>query len=261
MSRIALAALILAGTLVPGLAVAGSRATPPQGPALRELTSTAGIRAAQRLARSRQGIVAFAVLDQKERLRGLSRTQRFPSASVVKAMMMVAVLRRAAGRRLSDRARSLLWPMITRSDNDTASAIYMEIGDRGLNAVARAAGMRRFKPSSVWGRSQITAADQVRFFIQIDKLVPPEHRRYARKLLSSIVKPQRWGIPPVAKSKGLKTFFKGGWVPGITHQVALIERGRSRVALAVLTKGAPSYEYSHETIARIAKRVLRREAR
>ena len=120
--------------------------------------------------------------------------------------------------------------------------------------------MRRFTPSSVWGDSQITAADQVRFFIQIDKLVPAAHRRYARKLLSSIVRPQRWGITPVARSKGLKTFFKGGWVPGITHQVALIERGRSRIALAVLTKGAPSYEYSHETIARIAKRVLRREA-
>jgi Beta-lactamase enzyme family len=262
MRRILLAAALLVGALASNLATAGSQAAEPrQTPALRELTSTAGIKAAQRFARSRQGLVAFAVLDQKERLRGLHRTQRFPSASVVKAMMMVAVLRRAEGRRLSDRARSLLWPMLTRSDNDSASAIYGQIGDRGLNAVARAAGMRRFRPSSVWGRSQITAADQVRFCLQIDKLVPPEHRRYARKLLSSIVKPQRWGIPPVARAKGLKTFFKGGWVPGITHQVALIERGRSRVALAVLTKGAPSYEYSYETISRIAKRVLRRDAR
>ena len=42
------------------------------------------------------------------------------------------------------------------------------------------------------------------------------------------------------------------------HQVALVQRGRSRIALAVLTQGAPSMEYSHETIARIAKRVLRR---
>jgi hypothetical protein len=121
--------------------------------------------------------------------------------------------------------------------------------------------MRKFKPSSVWGNSQITPADQVRFFIQIDELVPPAHRRYARKLLSSIVKAQRWGIPPVARAKGLKTFFKGGWRTGYTHQVALLERGRSRVALAVLTKGAPSPEYSHETIARIAKRVLRRSTR
>jgi Beta-lactamase enzyme family len=176
-------------------------------------------------------------------------------------MMMVAVLRRAEGRRLTVTERRLLAPMITRSDNDTASAIYGQIGDPGLNAVARVAGMRRFRPSSVWGNSQITTADQVRFFIRIDKLVPPAHRRYARKLLSSIVKSQRWSIPSVARSKGLKTFFKGGWVTDITHQVALLERGRSRVALAVLTKGAPSHEYSHETISRIAKRVLRRARR
>jgi hypothetical protein len=150
--------------------------------------------------------------------------------------------------------------MITRSDNDSASAIYLQIGDPGLNAVARVAGMRKFKPSSVWGNSQITAADQVRFFIQIDDLVPPAHRRYARKLLSSVVKPQRWGIAPVAHSKGLKTFFKGGWRSCCVHQVALVERSRSRVALAVLTRDAPSMAYSHETIARIAKRALRRDA-
>jgi hypothetical protein len=200
------------------------------------------------------------VLDQRNRLRGLNRTMRFNSASVVKAMMMVSILRRAEGRRLSARVRALLRPMITRSDNDSASAIYLQIGDPGLNAVARVAGMRKFKPSSVWGNSQITAADQVRFFIQIDELVPPAHRRYARKLLSSVVKPQRWGIAPVAHSKGLKTFFKGGWRSCCVHQVALIERGRSRVAMAVLTRNAPSMEYSHETIARIAKRVLRRAA-
>ena len=199
------------------------------------------------------------MLDQRNRLRGLDRTLRFNSASVVKAMMMVSILRRADGRRLSARERALLKPMITRSDNDAASAIYVQIGDPGLNAVARAAGMHKFTPSSVWGNSQITAADQVRFFIQIDELVPPAHRRYARKLLSSVIGPQRWGIPPVARSKGLKTFFKGGWRSCCVHQVALLERGRSRVALAVLTRGAPSMAYSHETIARIAKRVLRRE--
>jgi hypothetical protein len=51
--------------------------------------------------------------------------------------------------------------------------------------------------------------------------VPRAHRHYARKLPSSIVKGQRWGIAAAARRKGLKAFFKGGWVPGITHQVAL----------------------------------------
>ncbi len=257
MAKSAVFMVLVTATVAPGLAVAGRGTAQRSQAAVRALTSTAGIRAAQRFARSRQGFVAFAVLDQDNRLRGLSRTEHFNSASVVKAMMMVAILRRAEGRRVTDAERALLKPMITRSDNDAASAIYIKIGDPGLNAVARVAGMRKFKPSSVWGNSQITAADQVRFFIQIDKLVPPAHHRYARKLLSSIIGPQRWGIPPIAKSKGLKTFFKGGWRACCVHQVALIQRGRSRIALAVLTRNAPSMEYSHETIARIAKRVLR----
>jgi hypothetical protein len=149
--------------------------------------------------------------------------------------------------------------MITRSDNAAASAIYAEIGPRGLRKVARAAGMRKFSPAGPWGVSQITAADQVRFFLRIDRLVPRPHRRYARELLSSITKEQRWGIAPVARRRNLKAFFKGGWVPGITHQVALLERGRDgrRIALAVLTRNSPSMAYGEGTIEGIAARLLR----
>lgn len=204
--------------------------------------------------------MALAVLDERsKRVRGLRRTTRFRSASVVKAMMLVSVLRRAAGRPLSDGERAELRPMITRSDNATASAIYARIGPGALRRVARAAGMRSFAPASPWGVSQITAADQVRFFLRIDRLVPSRHRRYARRLLSSIVKGQRWGIAPVARRKGLKIFFKGGFVPGITHQVALLERRRdgARIALAVLTRDSPSMAYGERTIEGVAARALR----
>jgi hypothetical protein len=255
MSKIAAIALLL-GLVAPG-AVKPQAVDTRQG---KRLASAAGIRAAQHFARSRQGVVAFAVLDARsKRVRGLQRTTRFRSASVVKAMMLVSTLRRAGKRHLSETERRLLWPMITRSDNDAASAIYGRIGDKGLRKVAHVAGMRKFSPSPVWGTSQITAADQVRFFLRIDKLVPRAHRRYARKLLSSVTKAQRWGIAPVARRKRLKAFFKGGWVPGITHQVALLERKRDgkRIALAVLTRNSPSMAYGEETIERIAARVLR----
>jgi hypothetical protein len=195
-----------------------------------------------------------------EHVRGLQRTTRFRSASVVKAMMMVSVLRRAAGRPLTHAERARLWPMITRSDNAAASGIFADIGKRGLRKVARVAGMKRFTPAGpVWGLSQITADDQVRFFLHIDELVPRRHRHYARKLLSSIVKGQRWGIAPVARRLGLKIFFKGGFVPGITHQIALLEDRATgeRIALAVLTRNSPSMAYGEKTIAGIAARVLR----
>jgi hypothetical protein len=255
MFRNSIIVLLLAG-IIPG-AVLALAADAQES---RRLATAAGIKAAQRFADSRRGVVAFAVLDQRsKRVRGLRRTMRFRSASVVKAMMLVSVLRRAGKRRLSETQRRRLRPMITRSDNAAASAIYAEIGAHGLRRVARAAGMTKFTPAGPWGVSQITAADQVRFFLRIDKLVPRAHRRYARKLLCSITKPQRWGIAPVAHRKKLKAFFKGGWVPGITHQVALLEhtRGRDRIAVAVLTRNSPSMAYGQKTIEGVTSRALR----
>jgi hypothetical protein len=220
------------------------------------LTTRAGIRRARRFARSREGAVAFAVIDAEHRPRGLRRTTRFPSASVSKAMLLVAALRRAGGERLDAADRRHLRPMITLSDNDAASAVYGRVGGEGLRRVARAAGMRRFAEVGHWAAARITAADQARFFLSIDKLVPAAHRRYARKLLSSIVTSQRWGIARAARRERVKVFFKGGWRNGLTHQVALLERGGRRLALAVLTSGSPSMAYAQETIERIASRVL-----
>jgi hypothetical protein len=220
------------------------------------LTTMASIRRARRFAHTRQGVVAFAVLDTGHRPRGLRRTAHFPSASVSKAMLLVAVLRRAGSRHLTTHERALLRPMITLSDNDAASAIYAEIGGAGLQRVAHAAGMNAFVDVGHWAGARITAADQARLFLRIDRLVPAAHRRYARKLLSSIVPGQRWGIARVARRERVKVFFKGGWRNGITHQVALLERRGRRIALAVLTSGSPSMGYATETIERIAARVI-----
>jgi Beta-lactamase enzyme family len=220
------------------------------------LATSVGIAAAVRYARTRAGTVAFAVLDERGRLRGLRRTLRFPSASVVKAMLMVAVLRRVGRGHLGADQRDLLRRMITVSDNDAASAIYAQVGGAGLRSVARAAGARRFADVGNWADAQLTAADQARFFLRVDRIVPAAHRRYARQLLSSIVRWQRWGIPPVARAHGMKVFFKGGWRTGIVHQVALLERSGRRVALAVLTSGEPSMAYGEATIEGIARRVL-----
>jgi Beta-lactamase enzyme family len=223
----------------------------------RALTTPARIARAQRFARRRAGVVAFTVLEKNARPRGLRRTVRFRSASVVKAMLMVAVLRRAGRRRVTNVRRRHLRRMITVSDNDAANALYAEVGGRGLRKVARAAGMRKFVDVGHWAEAWITAADQARLFLQIDRLVPRAHRRYGRKLLSSVVSWQRWGIARVARRRHMKVFFKGGWRTGILHQAALLERNGRRVALAVLTSGSPSETYARETMERIAVRVLR----
>ena len=120
--------------------------------------------------------------------------------------------------------------------------------------------MTRFDVSFNWADALLTAHDQARLFLRIDRLTPRRHRAYLRELLGSIVPSQRWGIAPVADERGFHVMFKGGWRTGIFHQVALLERDDRRIALAVLTSGT-EHGYGRETQAGIAARVLSRPAR
>jgi hypothetical protein len=212
--------------------------------------------AAKRFADARAGRVAFCVAEPGRGLRGLRRTEGFPAASVVKAMLLVAALRRARDRPLSAGERRRLAPMVRESSNRSARAIHALVGYPGLRAVARAARMRRFEPTSLFN-ARIDAADQARFLLHLDDVVPRRHRAYARGLLRTVVAYQRWGIPQAAARRGLRAYFKGGWRRGLTHQVALVEgAGGRRVAIAVLTAGSPSQDYARATITGIAARLL-----
>jgi hypothetical protein len=148
--------------------------------------------------------------------------------------------------------------MIRFSDNDAARATYEIVGRGGLHQVARVAGMTRFAMfSDHVGRAKLTAGDQARLFLRLDDLLPRRHRAYARALLRSIVPSQRWGIPKVAGARGFRVYFKGGWLGSDVHQAALLERGRRRLAIVVMTSGDPSQAYGERTIEGISRRLLR----
>jgi len=217
--------------------------------------------AAVRYASHRQGAIAFAVRTPTRHW-SWHATRVFPSASVLKAMLLVAYLDlpsvRARGLVQSD--RELLAPMIRRSDNDAAGRVLGIVGPDRLRGLAHRAGMRRFTPvTGIWGLSQIDALDQARYFLRIDSLVAPRHRAYAMKLLNTITPAQRWGIARV-RPPGWRLYFKGGWGSGtgwVDHQVALLTRGDERVSLAILTRSDGSHAYGTKTLRGIAKRLLR----
>jgi hypothetical protein len=223
------------------------------------------LRSARHFAESR-GEVSFAVIDRSVGRRGYDGDRLFSSASVSKALLLAAELRRLdrEGLPLDDGTRALLEPMIVYSDNRAADVIYARVGDRGLQDVAERAGMRSFRPvPGYWGGDQITAADVARFFYRLEANLHGPHRRYAMGLLSRIAPVERWGIPQAVGS-GWTVWFKGGWRPPgesensgpVTHQAALLlHRLGERVALAVLTDEPPG-ESSFATIEGIAKRLL-----
>jgi hypothetical protein len=228
--------------------------------------SPARIRAAAKYEGARAGFTSFAVVDSEGRLSGRHIHRTFVSASVIKAMILVAYLRKvdAAHRGLSSSDRAVLHPMIHVSDNHAATVAQSRVGNARIHTVARKAGMTDFSLSGIWASAHFSAADQAKFFFKQDSLIPKQFRKYARSLLSHISGAQSWGIPHVARPDGWHVFFKGGWRGTgrgqLVHQIARLEQGRTKFAMAVMTDGDPSMGYGITTIQGVTAKLLARPA-
>jgi beta-lactamase class A len=216
--------------------------------------------AAVRYLNGRAGRTSLAVVDSWGRTGGVRLRERFRSASVVKVMFLTAFLQRldAVHRGISALDRSLLYPMIHRSDNDAASAVLARVGGAAVARVAREAGMQDYAPGvGWWAYTQTSATDQARFFLAIERLIPHRFWPYARGLLAGIEPEQSWGIPQVARPRW-QVFFKTGALPseGLFHEAARLERPGVTFTVAVFTTGDPSMSYGEETMRGIAARLL-----
>ena len=227
----------------------------------RTVPTADAIDAASTYAAERGGLASFATIDSEGRLRGRDVNQLYSAASVVKAMVLAAELRRLAEERqpIDPETDSLLGAMIRFSDNEAADAVYARVGDAGMHAVAKRAGMTGFEIAGHWGNAQITAADMARFFADLEGVLPARHREYGQSLLGSVIPSQSWGIP-VAAGERWAARFKGGWLPdhALVHQAAeLRERhGPRQISIAILTDEQPSHGYGVETVEGIAERLL-----
>ena len=213
----------------------------------------------------RGGVVGVGVIDSNGRVRGIHSRRRFVTASVVKAMLLVAYLRRVnhQKRALTSYERSRLRPMIRVSSNSAADWAYLQVGDQRLRRLARKAHMAQFSICCWWTHAYSSARDQANFFWRLERLTPRRFRDYATNLLRSIVASQSWGIPRVARRRGFSVFFKGGWrgtaLGQLVHQASFVSYRGTGFSLAVLTDGNPSMSYGTETIAGVTRRITRRK--
>jgi hypothetical protein len=265
--------------------LAGHPQDPPRLRRRNPIPTPSGVKAAREFARGREGLVSFAVVDSRG-MRGLDAGRRFVSASVVKVMLLAAELDRldAEGLPLDDGTREVLHAMITYSDNAAADTIYNRVGDAGLFAVARRAGLRDFTVSGYWANAQISARDMARLMDRLDRVIVGPYADFGAGLMTAIVDYQRWGIPTVVPD-GWLVRFKGGWRGTsrgqLVHQIARLEQvhagrgtkcpgsGRSggeaaadgcrELALAILTDGQPTQTYGIETVRGVAERLLTRK--
>ena len=219
------------------------------------------VREARQWAQGRRGGISFAVRFADGRLVGYRVRRTFPTASVLKPMLLAAYLDRARGRGLSNAERATLSAMIRRSDNAAASRVLRVVGVAGLRRVAHRVGMRHFEPVvPAWGKSRTDAADQTRFFLHLERFLAPRHRAFAMTLLRTIVPSQRWGIGRL-RLPGWRVYFKGGWSSGtgrVDHQVALLRGcGGERISVAVMTEFDGTHAYGKRTLEGVFRRLLR----
>ncbi len=240
-----------------GLVLQGDGRGTPAAP----FPSSGAVAAAGRFLDGRAGATAYAVVDDTGRLAGERVHERFETASIVKVMMLVSYLQMLAAehRGVDAAANAILYPMIHISDNDAASAVFAAIGGYpALERIAAQSQMTDFVPGvGWWAYTQTSAADQARFFFELDGLIPVRFDAYARGLLSGIEPSQSWGVPPVARPRYV-VFFKTGALPsqGLFNEAALLERPGVRLALCVLSDGDPSMDYGEATIAGVGSTLL-----
>ena len=158
-----------------------------------------GLAAATSWLTSRAGVIGYAVIDNAGRLHGYNANVQFVTASVVKAMLLVAYLRDHAS--LSSPATSTLTRMIEVSDNNAATAIYRVVGDAGLFRLASVAGMTRFSVSVSWARALITPADQARFFYRSGSASSPSGTEPSPATCSRTSPSRRAGASPPSRAR------------------------------------------------------------
>ncbi len=242
-------------------AIATTGPTTPAPPTLAEWVPD--VDSAKGFALTRQGRVRFAVLDETTGRRwGFRDTEQVHCASLLKTLLMATYLRQSSvrDRKLTEKDRGLLRPMIRESANAPASKLVVRLGSDAIARTAKAAGMGAVHVTPHWGQTPTSAKQQVALFTSLPRLVPKRHRDYAMRLLETVVPSQRWGVGQVALPDGWTIAFKGGWGSGsgaVDHQTALLTSGDRRVVLSITTTTNPSHKVGKATLKGVAKRLLR----
>ncbi|WP_030613289.1 serine hydrolase [Streptomyces achromogenes] len=191
-------------------------------------------------------------------VRGTDRT--YDTASIVKVDILAALLLRAqdAGRPLSETERALAEPMIRRSDNAAANALWRRIGRAsGLAAANERLGLTSTTggPGGKWGLTRTTASDQIRLLRAVFDSggtvrrgsggLDGDSRTYIRTLMGRVVSGQVWGVS-AAGSPGSRAVLKNGWLQRSTtgrwdvNSVGEVSVRGHRYLVAVLSDGNAS---------------------
>lgn len=202
--------------------------------------------------------------------------KKFVTASTIKLSILEKILldNQATGRTMTDYQMAQAIPMITQSDNGSASILWNEAGGGAAmqdffeqigttDTVANAYGS--------WGVTITTAADQLKVAEQIantDTVLTPSSITIANELLDNVNPEQRWGVPGGVPA-GIIARVKNGWLDDASagndfadtsywtnNSVGYIEgelNGKKiKYSMAEFSSGNPDEESGEKTLTHLA---------
>ncbi|MGJ5749150.1 beta-lactamase class A [Streptomyces puniciscabiei] len=203
----------------------------------------------------------------------------YDTASIVKIDILAALLLQAqdAGRQLTAAERGHAEPMIERSDNTAADALWREIGQAsGLAAANKRLGLTSTTggPGVKWGLTRTTASDQIRMLRAVfdghatgtsgvtrKSALNARSRTYIRGLMGKVIPEQTWGVS-AAGASGSARALKNGWLQRNTtglwdvNSVGQVTVKGHRRLVAVLSNGSASMSDGISLVERTAREAV-----
>jgi hypothetical protein len=218
--------------------------------------------------RGRDGDHAVTVYDRVTSVYcALTAARHFDSASVVKAIILAALLRwhQETNQPLSANEKHLAKLMITQSDNDAATDLWNELGMTRLQHFLDLAKMNQTElgTDGYWGLTGVTAHDEMLLLELLTKensVLWNSSRSYELGLMANVISSERWGTPAGAPSD-VTVHVKNGWLPDDTgwhiNSIGAFNGHDENYMIAVLTDDSPSEQYGINTIENVARPVHR----
>ena len=219
----------------------------------------------------RNGVHAVSLYD---RVTGVScvynGSGHFDSASIVKAIIMAALLRwhQQTGAPLSAWEKDEAAEMITQSDNDAATDLWDEVGMANLQHFLDLAGMgeTQLGQGGAWGLTQVTAHDELlllKLLTAPNSVLDAYSRSYQLGLMAQVTSWESWGVTAGTPS-GVTWHVKNGWLPDATgwhlNSIGTFSGHGQNYMIAVLSDNTDmndSEQYGINTIEEVARLVQR----
>jgi Beta-lactamase enzyme family len=180
------------------------------------------------------------------------------TASTVKLDILVALLAKAGpGGHLTAAQQALARPMISVSDNASASQLWNQLGGAtAMTAFFGRLGMTATTAGSggQWGLTRTTAADQLAVLRAVaypNGVLSAAARTTAVGLLRGVVGSQRWGLTAGVPA-GVAVEVKNGWLPHdggwVISSLAHVHGGGRDYVMAAYTRDSPSMAAGIQTV-------------